>query len=113
MKTQAISMQTASNSAYYTRNNGPKRNFNGGTTVVAVPVYPREDSFGVWAAKNVITGAAFSAIWDIGTNVVAKFSKNVEQIPVKQMFKNAPKVAGIFLLMGGIFRLVNNAIDRN
>ncbi len=112
MKTQAISMQTASHSAFNTRNTGRGNNFNGGRTFVAVQ-YPREDSFGVWAAKNVITGAAFSAIWDIGTNVVAKFSKNVETIPVKQMFKNAPKVAGIFLLMGGIFRLVNNAIDRN
>ena len=112
MKTQAISMQTASRSLLNTRNNAGSRNFNGGTTYVAVPVYPREDSFGVWAAKNVVTGAAFSAVWDIGTNVVAKFNKNIETIPVKQMLKNAPKVAGIFLLMGGIFRLVNNAIDR-
>lgn len=111
MKTQAISMQTASHSTFNTRNASRNNNFNG-RTFVAVQ-YPREDSFGVWAAKNVITGAAFSAIWDIGTNVVAKFSKNVETIPVKQMFKNAPKVAGIFLLMGGIFRVVNNAIDRN
>ena len=112
MKTQAISMQTASGNLLSARSNSRNRNFNGGTTYVAVPVYPREDSFGVWAAKNVITGAAFSAIWDIGTNVVAKCNKNVEKIPVKQMFKNAPKVAGIFLLMGGIFRLVNNAIDK-
>ena len=112
MRTQAISMQTASNGAFNTRNVSSNNNFNG-RTFVAVQTYPKQDTFGVWAAKNVITGAAFSAIWDIGTNIVAKFSKNVDTIPVKQMFKNAPKVAGIFLLMGGIFRVVNNAIDRN
>lgn len=113
MKTQAISMQTASNSVFNnTRTVNRGNNFNG-RTFVAVQTYPRQDSFGTWAAKNIITGAAFSAIWDVGTNLVAQFNKKVDAIPVKQMFKNAPKVAGIFLLMGGIFRLVNNAIDRN
>lgn len=111
MKTQAISVQTASNSVYNRQNRN--ENFNGGRTFVAVPVYPREDSFGTWATKNIATGAGFSFVWDIGTNIVAKFNKNVDAIPVKQIFKNAPKVAGIFLLMGGIFKLVNNAIDRN
>ena len=113
MKTQAICMQPALSGAYNTRQSSNK-NFNGGgTTFVAVPVYPKEDTFVTWAAKNVITASVFSLVWDIGTNAVAKFSKNVERIPVKQMFQNVPRVAGIFLLIGGIFRIVNNAIDRN
>ena len=112
MKTQAIGMQPALGGAYSTRQSSNK-NFNGGTTLVAVPVYPKEDTFVTWAAKNVITASVFSLVWDLGTNAVAKYHKNVETIPVKQMFKNVPRVAGIFLLIGGIFRIVNNAIDRN
>ena len=104
-------MQLATRSAYDTRNNSDK-NFGSGPRVAVIPVYPKEDTFGTWAVKNVVTASAFSLIWDIGSNVVSKFNKNVEAIPVKQMLKNIPRVAGIFLLIGGIFKLVNNAIDR-
>ena len=112
MKTQAISMQMASKQAYNTRK-GSSKNFNGGSTYVVVPAYPQEDSFGSWAAKNIISASVFSVAWDLGTNVVSKFAKNVEAIPAKQIFKNIPKVAGVFLLIGGIFRVVSNAIDKN
>ena len=106
-------MPMVSTQAYNTRKESSNKNFNGGSTYVVVPVSQREDSFGVWAAKNVITASVFSLAWDMGTNVVSRFAKNVERIPVKQMMRNVPKVAGVFLLIGGIFKLVNNAIDKN
>ena len=112
MKTQAISMQMASTQAYNTRKSNTN-GFKGGTTYVIVPASLKEDTFGTWAAKNVITASLFSVAWDMGTNVVSKFSKNVEAISAKQMCKNVPKVAGVFLLIGGIFKLVSNAIDKN
>ena len=106
-------MQMASKQAYNTGNNSSNRNFNGGTTYVIVPTGPKEDTFATWTAKNVITASAFSLLWDLGTNAFSKINKNVDAIPFKQMLKNVPKVAGVFLLIGGIFKLVNNAIDKN
>ena len=102
----------ASTQAYNTRKSNTN-GFKGGTTYVIVPASLKEDTFGTWAAKNVITASAFSLLWDLGTNLVAKVNKNVDAIPAKQMFKNVPKVAGVFLLIGGIFKLVSNAIDKN
>jgi len=112
MKTQAISMQMVSQQACNTRKSSNK-NFNGGSTYVVVPVSPKEDTFVSWAAKNVISGSVFSLAWDLGTNFVSKFSKNVDAVSTKQMFKNIPQVAGAFLLIGGIFKVVSNAIDKN
>ncbi len=80
---------------------------------MAVPVnQPCEDSFAKWTAKNAISGAAFSLVWDLGTNMVAKCSKNVESVPTKEVLKNMPKVAGIFLLVGGVFKAISNIIDK-
>ena len=110
MKTQAINAQ----GACFTRNtqNTVNPNFKGGYTYVAVPVTSREDSFVKWAGKNVVAASAFSVIWDLGTNVVSKFVKDVDAVSGKQMLKNIPTVAGVFLLVGGIFKLVNNIMDK-
>ena len=108
MKTQAISMQ----SAYITRKNSNSNpNFGNGCRYVAVPVGPEEDTFVQWAGKNIVTAAAVSLIWDLGTNVVAKFSENVPRVSAKNMLHNIPKVAGVFLLVGGIFKAVSNIMD--
>ena len=110
MKTQAISMQMTNNHAYNLSKNGSNNSFKGQTYVI-VPSAPQGDSFTTWAAKNIITGSAFSIAWDLGTNLCAKFSKGVDAIPFKEMPKNALKVAGIFLLIGGIFRGVSHVLD--
>ena len=110
MKTQAIGMQTINNQAYNLSKNGSNNSFKGQTYVI-VPSAPQGDSFTTWAAKNIITGSAFSIAWDLGTNLCAKFSKGVDAIPFKEMPKNALKVAGIFLLIGGIFRGVSHVLD--
>lgn len=109
MRIQAISMPVARSQAYNTRQESS--NFNGGTYAI-VPSGSQNDSFAKWAAKNVITASAFSLAWDLGTNACAKFSKNVDPISAKQMFKNVPIVAGIFILIGGIFKGVSHVIDK-
>ena len=114
MKTQAISMPMSANQAYITRKNNNTANFNGSYEYVVVPAGSQhEDTFVRWAAKNIITASAFSLIWDLGTNVVSKWNKNVDKVPTKEMFKNVPKVAGIFLLVGGLFKAISNVIDKN
>ena len=97
--------------AYNTRKEGSS--FNGGNNFVLVPANNGQDSFGRWAVKNVITASIFSLAWDLGTNACAKLGKNIEPVEVKDMFKNVPKVAGVFLLVGGIFKAVSHFIDRN
>ncbi len=104
MKIHSIGMQQA----YNTRQNGS--NFNG-CNVAVVPCGQQNDSFAKWATKNVVTASAFSLAWDLGTNVCSKFSKNVDSISAKQMAKNVPIVAGIFMLIGGIFKGVSHVID--
>ncbi len=110
MKTQAINAQ----SACFTRNTNSysNPNFKSGCTYIAVPVNAQEDSFVKWAGKNIVAASAFSVVWDLGTNVVAKFAKDVDSVSKKQMLKNIPTVAGVFLLIGGIFKLVNNIMDK-
>ena len=112
MKTQAISMQISANQAYNTRKENKNTNFNGCTYLVVPACQPKEDSFVKWTAKNAFAGAAFSLVWDLGTNIAAHYSKNVEKIPTKEIFKNIPKVAGIFLLASGVFKVISNFIDK-
>jgi len=107
MKTQAVSMQ----SACITRNSRSNPNFGNGCRCVAIPVSTQEDTFVNWAAKNIVTASAVSLIWDMGTNVAAKFSNNIDSVSAKQMLHNVPKVAGVFLLVGGIFKAVSNIMD--
>jgi len=77
-------------------------------------VYSAEqgDTFAAWATKNVATAATFSVAWDLGTNILSKFSKNIDTIPVNRMASNVARVAGVFLLIGGIFRAVSNIVDK-
>ena len=112
MKTQAISMQISANQAYNTRKENTNTNFRGCTCLVVPVSQPQEDSFVKWTAKNAFAGAAFSLLWDLGTNAAAHYSSNIEKIPTKEVFKNIPKVAGIFLLASGVFKVINNIIDK-
>lgn len=109
MRIQSISMQSANATAYNTRKDSS--NFNGRTYAI-VPNGNQGDTFASWAAKNVLTASAFSIAWDLGTNACAKFSKNIDPISAKQMVKNVPIVAGIFMLIGGIFKAVSHIIDK-
>ena len=109
MRTQAIGMPMVS--AYNTRKN--EKAFNGGSQYVLVPAESQQgDSFGHWAAKNVVTAAVFSLAWDLGTNACAKLGANIDSVSAKEMFKNVPKVAGVFLLIGGIFKAVSHFMDK-
>lgn len=110
MRTQAISMPMVN--AYNTRKEGNA--FNGGSHYVLVPADTQQgDSFGRWAAKNVVTASVFSLAWDLGTNACAKLGANFDPVSAKEMFKNVPKVAGVFLLIGGIFKAVSHIMDRH
>ena len=112
MRTQAISMPVRTNQAYLTRKNNCNPNFKSNCNCVVVPVYQQEeDTFGRWAAKSILTGAAFSLVWDLGTNVAAKYSKNIDTISGKKMLSNAALLAGIFLLVGAVFKGVNKIFD--
>jgi len=73
-----------------------------GTTVYT----DQEDTFAAWATKNVATAAAFSVIWDAGTNILSKFSRNIDSVPVGKMASNIARVSGVFLLIGGIFKVI-------
>lgn len=109
MRIESISMPTTC--AYNTRKNGQA--FNGGSTYVIVPADTQQgDSFGHWATKNIVTASVFSLAWDLGTNACAKLGMNVDTISAKEMFKNVPKVAGVFLLIGGIFKAVSHFMDK-
>ncbi|MCQ2957560.1 MAG: hypothetical protein MJ180_01510 [Candidatus Gastranaerophilales bacterium] len=112
MRTQAISMQISASQAYNTKKNSNTTDFRGCTCMVVPVGQQKEDSFIKWTTKNALTGAAFSLVWDLGTNVAAKCSKNIEKVPGKEIAKNVPKVAGIFLLVGGVFKLISNIIDK-
>jgi len=112
MKTQAISMQLSASQAYNTRKENNNTSFKGCTCMVVPICQPQEDSFVKWTAKNAFAGAAFSLVWDLGTNAASHFSKNIEKIPTKEIFKNIPKVAGIFLLASGVFKAIGNIIDK-
>jgi len=110
MRTQAISMQNA----YITRKTSDSTNFKNGTTYVIVPTEENQDSFVKWASKSVITASVFSALYDLGHNAAVKMNwlKNAEMVSGKQMMKNIPQVAGVFLLIGGIFKVVSDFIDK-
>jgi len=110
MKTQAINMPYASQ-ALNTRTSNGNSSFNGKCCVV--PIDFEEDTFTRWVAKNVLTASIFSVAWDLGTNLVSKFKQSVDAVPAKQILKNMLVVSGVFLLVGGIFKLVSDAIDKN
>ena len=106
MKIQAINTQNMC----ITRNNS-NPNFGSACRCVAIPVSNQEDTFIGWAGRNIVTASAVSVLWDMGTNIAAKFSDTVDAVPVKKMLHNIPKVAGIFLLVGGVFKAVDNIMN--
>ncbi len=105
MLINAIGVQPIKGAQYNLSNRNP--NFNG-TNVDA----EQRDTFAALATKNIATGAAFSVAWDAGTNILSKFSKNVDAVPLNRMGINIAKVAGVFLLIGSIFRAVSNVVDK-
>lgn len=105
-------MPMAKSQTYAQSQETSNNNFKG-TTYVIVPNGPKEDTFTSWAAKNILTASAFSLAWDLGTNACAKFSSTIEPVTLKQMFKNIPQIAGVFLLIGGIFKAVSHLIDNH
>ncbi|MDD3593753.1 MAG: hypothetical protein PHX18_03895 [Candidatus Gastranaerophilales bacterium] len=84
----------------------------GATQYVIVPAEIKKDTFIGWAGKNIAAASAFSVVWDLGNNLASKFFKSVEPITIKQMLHNIPKVAGIFLLIGGIFKAINGLFNK-
>ena len=40
------------------------------------------------------------------------FSKNIDAVPVNKMVSNIARVAGVFLLIGGIFKAVSHIVDK-
>ena len=109
MRTQAINAQ----SALITRNTNNNSNPNFGTCrYVAVPADAQEDSFVKWIGKGVANASAFSLLWDLGKNVVARFVKNVDYVSPKQMLKNIPVVVAAFLLIDGTFKVVDKLFDK-
>ena len=112
MRLQAISMPRANANAYITKNSSKNITNKGGNTYVPVPANKNGETFLTWAAKSVLTASLFSFVLDLGTNVYAKHSKTVDNIPFKEMPKNALKATGIFLLIGAIFQGVSNLVDK-
>jgi len=110
MRIESIGMPMVS--AYNTRKEG-KNAFNGGTYVLVPAESQQGDSFGRWATKNVVTASVFSLAWDLGTNACVKMGANFDPVSAKEMFKNVPKVAGVFLLIGGIFKAVSHFMDKH
>ena len=108
MKIQAINTQNAC----ITRNNSNPK-FGNACRCVAIPVTTQDDTFVGWAGRNIVTAAAVSVLWDLGTNIAAKFSDTVDTVSAKKMLHNIPKVAGIFLLVGGVFKAVDNIMNGN
>ena len=43
---------------------------------------------------------------------LSKFSKNVDAVPLSRMGSNIARVAGVFLLIGGIFKAVSKVVDK-
>lgn len=84
----------------------------GSTQYVVVPAEIQKDTFVGWVGRNIVAASAFSVVWDLGNNLASKFFKSVEPITIKQMGYNIPKVAGIFLLIGGIFKAINGLFDK-
>ena len=105
MLVNSIGVQPIKGAQYNLSKGNP--NFNG------TNVYSEQgDTFAAWATKNIATAATFSIAWDLGTNILSKFSKNIDAVPVNRMASNIGRVASVFLLIGGIFRAVSNIVDK-
>ncbi len=105
MLVNSIGVQPIKGAQYNLSNRNP--NFNG------TNVYSEQgDTFAAWATKNIATAATFSVAWDVGTNILSKFSKNIDAVPLNRMGSNIARVAGVFLLIGGIFKAVSKVVDK-
>ena len=105
MLVNAIGVQPIKGAQYNLSNRNP--DFKG------KDVYSEKgDTFAAWATKNIATAATFSVAWDLGTNILSNFSKNIDAVPVNKMVSNIARVAGVFLLIGGIFKAVSHIVDK-